>query len=356
MNASSNLSTATTESLEFCVYLKILRISHITTGITVTAILTSVLNGITASVAITGNSIMLYIFYSCKRLQTPSNLLLASLCVTDLITGTIVQPLTMARRLIEASGAHNCAIRAVCAYHAFLCIGVSIQSIAVVSIDRCLAVKFPFQYANIASVPRYLWVVGTSWLLWIIVTSLPFVKALDASQFFIVIATLICINISIVLLSYGQIFIVVLRHRKRINEQRQCGKSIVCRENNTNTIAIVIVVMLVCYLPLLPLLIFRGIVGDRVNVIYIFDAWVDVFIYACSSANPLIYWYRSKEIKSAIQIFLQKWHLRKRKRQPQLSRRTIEVIPYTISYGKRGEIEGIEQRKQISKKSWRKSN
>ena len=294
---------------------------------------------------------MLYVFYSCKRLQTPSNLLLASLCVTDLLTGTIVQPLTMARRLIEASGAHHCIIRAVCAYHAFLCIGVSIQSIAVVSIDRCLAIKLPFQYTSMASLPRYLWVITVCWLVWIIITTLPFLKVLDASQFFIVIATLICINIGIVLISYAQIFIVVLSHRKRISEQTpqqgQFGKGIDNRENNTNTIAIVILVMLICYLPLLPLLIFRGIVGDRVNIIYIFDAWVDVFVYACSSANPLIYWYRSKEIKSAVHSILQRWHLMKRRRPSQTSRRTAEAIAFSISYRKKVEPRNEEAEQRL---------
>ena len=292
---------------------------------------------------------MLYVFHSCKRLQTPSNLLLASLCVTDLITGTIVQPLTIARRLIEATGSHHCNIRAVCAYHAFLCIGVSIQSIAVVSIDRCIAIKMPFQYASIASVPRYFRVVVICWLEWILVTSLPFLKALDASQFFIVIATLICINISIVLICYGQIFIVVLSHRKRIHEQtpkqKHIGKGIENRENNTNTIAIVIFVMLICYLPLLPLLALRGIVGDRVHIVYIFDAWVDVFVYACSSANPLIYWYRSREIKSAVHSILRRWHLMKREKFSQASRRTAEGMPFSISYRKKGQADEEIQRR-----------
>ena len=348
MNSSFNWTNTTAELPEYCVYLRVLRITHTTTGITVTAILTSVLNGITAAMAIVGNSLMLYVFYSCKRLQTPSNLLLASLCVTDLLTGMIVQPLSIARRLIEASGQHHCIIRAVCAYHAFLCIGMSIQSIAVVSIDRCLAIKLPFKYASIASLPRYTRVVSLCWLAWIVVTSLPFAKAFDASQFFIVIATLICINISIVLISYGQIFIVVLKHRKRIHQQtpkqRHFGKGIESsKENNTNTIAIVILVMLVCYLPLLPLLLFRGTVGDRVHIVYIFDAWVDVFVYACSSVNPLIYWYRSKEIKSALHIILRKWHLTKRKMPSQLSRRTVEAMPFTISYRKRAEPNGTDK-------------
>lgn len=339
MNASFLPSNTTTSLQDFCVFLKVLRLHNITTGITATAIASSVLNGLTAIIAVAGNSLMLYVFYSCKKLQTPSNLLLASLCITDLITGSIVQPLTIARRLIEATGAHNCVIRAVCAFHAFLCIGVSIQSIAVVSIDRCLAIKMPFQYANIASARRYLWVVGIYWLVWTSIATFPFLAVLDASQFFIVIATLICINIGIVLACYGQIFIVVLSHRKRIHEQtpqqKHLGKGVDNRENNTNTIAIVILVMLICYLPLLPLLAFRGIVGDHVHIVYIFDAWVDVFVYACSSANPVIYWYRSKEIKSAVHGILRRWHLMRRERSMQLSRRTAEAMPFSISYRKR---------------------
>lgn len=348
MNGSLNLTNNHESFPEFCVYLKILRLSNITTGITVTAVTTSVLNGVLATMAILGNSLMLYLFYNCKRLRTPSNLLLANLCVTDLITGTIVQPLTIARRLIEATGSHHCGIRAVCAFHAFLCIGVSIQSIAVVSIDRCLAIKMPFKYANVASVSRYRWAVCVCWLAWISITSLPFLTVLNAAQYFIVIATLICINISIVLVCYGQIFAVVLIHRKRIHEQipkqKRLSRGVENRENNTNTVAIVIIVMLVCYLPLLPLLALRGIVGDRVHIVYIFDAWVDVFVYACSSANPLIYWYRSKEIKSALHRVLLKRNWKRQEQSLNISRRTTKAVAYIISYRKEDQMHDEGQR------------
>ena len=324
---------------EFCVFLEVLRISSPTKAITASAIATSIFNALTASAAIVGNMLMLFVFWNFKRLQTPSNLLLASLCVTDFITGAIVQPLTITRRLLEANGAHNCQVRAVCAYNAFLCIGVSIQSIAVVSIDRCVAIKMPFRYANIASVKRYFWIVFVYWILWAVFISMPFTNILDASQFFIGIAVLICIDIGVVLLCYGQIFAVVLSHRKRIHQQtprqKHLGKGVDNRENNTNTIAIVILVMLICYLPLLPLLAFRGIAGDKVNVVYVLDAWADVFVYACSSVNPLIYWYRSKEIKNAVHSVLRRWKLLKSSNHSETSRRTRrEEIPFSISYRK----------------------
>ena len=255
-----------------------------------------------------------------------------------------MQPLTIARRMLEAWGAHNCITRAICAYHAFLCISASIQNVAVVSIDRCIAIKMPFKYAHIASIKRYLWIVGISWVSWAAFTLLPFVDVFDAPKFFIGIAVMIGINISIVLVCYGQIFKVVLSHRKRIHQQtprqRHIGRGLDNRENNTNTIAIVILVMLICYLPLLPILSMRGIMGDSVNVVFILDAWADVFVYACSSANPIIYWYRSKEIRKAIHSVLRKWHLMRKQIPSQASKRTGEGKVFSVSYRKYDEYLG----------------
>ncbi len=315
-----------------CFFFEIIRIPSPSVSIKATAVSTSIIHLFTAIIAIISNSLMLYIIWKFKCLQTPSNLLLTSLCVTDLITGTVVQPLSIARRIIEAWGTHNCGIRAVCAYHAFLCISMSIQNVAIISMDRWIAIKMPFKYPHIATLERYFKIIIFTWLFWAAFMSMPFLKVLNASMFFVAITASTSANILIVLIAYAQIFKVVLKHRRQIDEQNSHrAREPDARRTNTKTIAIVILVMLICYLPLLPLLIVRSVAGDSVNVIFILDTWVDVFIYANSSVNPIIYWYRSKEVKRAIHIVLQRWNILPKRKTPSCSIRTAAVPVYSVS-------------------------
>ena len=318
---------------EMCLFLEVIRVGNPSAAIKTTAIVTSVIHVFTATAALCGNGLMLYIFWHFKGLQTASNLLLASLCITDLLTGMIVQPLSIARRIIEAWGEHNCIVRAVCAYNAFLCIDASIQIVAIVSIDRWIAIKMPFRYPHIGKVERYLKVVAFTWLVWVVFTMMPFIDVFTASHFFIGITVSISINIFVVLVCYAQIFAVVLKHRKRISQQypQQKIKCVDNKQNNTNTIAIVIFVMLVSYLPLLPLFIIRGTMGDSESIVFILDAWADVFVYANSSVNPFIYWYRSREIRRSIHAVLRRWRILPAPRNLTSSRRTAPASIYSVS-------------------------
>ena len=66
------------------------------------------------------------------------------------------------------------------------------------------------------------------------------------------------------------------------------------------TFAIMLGVLLLCYLPALIVAIIRTVVGDSTSSIYIGDAWGDTFAFFNSSVNLLIYCYRITEIRQAM--------------------------------------------------------
>ena len=113
-----------------------------------TAIVSSTINAAMSVSATLGNALIIYVILIHRRLQNPSNILLASLSVTDLLIGLIEQPLSVVRRSMEIENIHICIIRLTYFYVGFLCPVASAVNIALIGLDRCFAVLCPFEYED----------------------------------------------------------------------------------------------------------------------------------------------------------------------------------------------------------------
>ena len=314
---------------ETCLFLEVLFIAQVSPAVHYTALFTSIINGLTSLSAILGNSVMLYVFLKTRTLQTPSNMLLGSLCITDLIVGLIVQPLGIVRRIIEANKQHNCPVRIVYACFGFLCSGASFLNVGLISVDRCLALHMPFRYMRIASNSRHLIIISLVWLFWAVFTVLPFCSVLSASSFFSVVVGVLGINVLVILVCYALIARMVLQLKRTFvaatslgaldtSADTMPGSSGVGKSSTVSaasalkasdddhkkaekrhnyTIFIVVACFVVCYIPQMTVLFLRSAFGDNVSLVFIADAWVDTLTFINSSLNPIIYCLRSNEIR-----------------------------------------------------------
>ena len=304
---------ANSSSTQYCSFLHVLEVPS-SSAIKSTAILTSSIGFLVAIGAIIGNAFVLFVIMKFDRLQTPSNLLLGNLCITDFITGMIVLPLSTARRLSEAYNKHLCTVRLVCAYFAFLCVVTSIVNVGIISIDRYYAITMPFRYQVTATNTKYLAVISFLWLILGVFALLPFIGVLTASNFFRVTFALMGLTMIIFLFAYIMILRIVQSHRRKIvpihlhinttitqEAAADGGASYMKKEQKkAHTIAIVVSFALVSYLPLAIIFILRGIIGDTVMLVTIADPWADLILHLNSVINPTIYCLRSKEIREAI--------------------------------------------------------
>lgn len=391
---------------------------------TVNTYVVSVITSILAVSATLSNVLALYVFYKIARLRTLSNVLLMSLCITDVLTGIIVQPFFVIRRLHELNPQNDiCTIRLIYVFFASLCAGASILTVGLVTIDRFVAITMPYRYLSFASAKLYITVTALIWMAWIIFVSLPFINALTTSQYNYGISTIYLIVIMTVIVSYLRIYRIVIEQRRKIavasevsermtvkevssnvdvlrneglketsffectnqakvtnsfpvkcaeekirsdteifgnnnggnkqqsmkiekissledtksgglycktresgassrkNSSRKSSSLVVVEDmsvsyrgrkkmaqrwrrfkseqRQANTIAIIIVTLMLCYLPQITLLTIRATYGDSRELLNI-DAWADLFVFLNSSLNPLIYCLRNKEIRSAL--------------------------------------------------------
>ena len=293
-----------------CLFLHLLLIPD-SKAIKATAIATTVVGFFSSIVATVGNAVVLVVLKKSERLQTPSNILIASLCVSDFITGLVVTPLSGYRRLHEAFHGHPCLFRLICAYSAFLCLSTSIVTVGEISIDRYVAITMPFKYQRMATNTRYTIIVGVSWTLLGVLSLLPFIHVITAIVFFRILFALMGTTIFVFLCTYARIHRIVLSHRQKLSSVRQSSitvnetrinqRATIMRESKkANTIAILTIFALLSYVPLAVMFILRGTMGDTIELVSIADPWADLFLQVNSSINPFIYCFRTKEIRDGV--------------------------------------------------------
>ena len=294
-----------------------------------------------------GNTLVFRAFYKFPSLRTASNTILVSLSVADSLT---VLPFVLHISFIAlklAKSGPSTSIHWLCASSAWLSLVlafVTILHLALISVERVIAVKYPLRYHTIVTNCRVVIASITVWL-WAVAATLVFPlglradssgnayeklhkaihpcftcpqkstilkrvpsSAADSYQIFMVIC-LLAIPIFIILSSYGYLFVVARKHRKQIREQHNTEGVSAWRSElkGAYTLGIVVGVCLSSFVPLLVVTSCR-VFGSK-NLVHSLGSWLKFIVYdlalglnAC--LNPVIYAWRHEKFKSAFRQLL----------------------------------------------------
>ena len=282
-------------------------IPGVTYSYKVTAIVTSALTIPMAVVAILGNLLFIFLLIRNKRIRSQSNILLGSLCFTDLLIGFIGQPIFVARRVLEIEGTRTmalCELQKIHIYFAYLGVGASVTTLAIVSLDRWFAICRPFVYQELRSTRKCVVIITADWIILMLLMISPYVGA-PSVAIYIGASIVMLVSILTIIACYTNIYIVLLRHRKQISEQAAVSHAEPSEVTNgrpaerrrTNTIAIIIATLFACYAPHIITICLKSFTGRK---LLIESRICETIIMMNSSINPVIYCLRSTEIKAAV--------------------------------------------------------
>ena len=95
-------------------------------------------------ITVTGNLLAFLVFQKCKSLRTPSNNFLKSVCVADVLAGSVSVPIFALTAHLEVwPSASSCAISIFADVLSYI---AAVYSICAIAIVRCYAVSFPLRY------------------------------------------------------------------------------------------------------------------------------------------------------------------------------------------------------------------
>ena len=251
--------------------------------------------------AFLGNSLTLVALHKISSLRPPSKLLYRCLATTDLLVGLVAQPLYVTY-LMSVVHEHwslcHYARKAAYITSVTLC-GVSLLTMAVISVDRLLALLLGLRYKKIVTLKRIYITIASFWVL-----------CLVASLCTIFDQRITDLNVSIVLplsqlislASYTKIFRTLRHHQAQVQQQPSQPNALnMARYRKAVHSALwVQSALVVCYTPFLIL--FIVVSYSKTYSSHLGVAWemTSVLVYFNSTLNPFLYCWKIIEVRRAM--------------------------------------------------------
>ena len=263
--------------------------------------------------AVAGNAMVLWLFYKSESLRTISNRFLASLSVADLFVGLVIDPIWIASYCLIQPPADSDMFFYTDMFWVHTTTATTF-SLCCVSVDRFIAIRFPFRYQEIITKKRCYTVII---LVWLFSLALPFSMMLvnndkDDAALWLSFAFLICVT-PLFVVSISYIFMLKeARHQcRRIApgenylNHNNCRVRVVKNYKAIKTVGIVLGVYVVSWMPSLVLLFVQcyhlvaNNLCDSDEIDTAVWPWVEAIALTSSAINPLIYYFRNKEFRLA---------------------------------------------------------
>ena len=269
------------------------------------------LNVIVSVTGTLGNLLVCVAVATTPRLRRPSNFLLFSLAIADLLVTMVCEPLfvvILGKRTFFDDCANDLELPYVVL--SILSCYASVEHIVAISVDRCISIVYPLHYRSIMENRGLKAMLIKSWIFPIVVPILNLAIPERFPKRFIALG-IFSLSYIAVFLSYSLIVISLVKHRKKQNKIRAHPSNDVGQFRQFRieirvafTLAIVIVVFTVCWVPLFVKFFAAGklLVKNR-GIAFM---WIRTLALSNSAMNFLIYGSRMQIFREAFAASMRK--------------------------------------------------
>ena len=250
------------------------------------------------------NALVIIAIKTRRRLQSVYNILLACLAGTDLAVALVSQPLFIAQEILFLSGA---SVEDYCHFYGktvFFCLFPSIESLLILALlimERYIAMKFSLRYASLMTTPRLTGAVLCSWIISVISVILRLIPVTYSFAVVFVYVTVIP-AISIIAFCHTTVYLVSRRHVRRIRTEQlpsETKTKFVEERKALKTTSIIIVFVFLSFVPSLLYGIFsRDIRQTNLRPLVL------SCILLNSLLNPVILCWRNKDLRKVMMELL----------------------------------------------------
>ena len=272
------------------------------------SIVLSLWSSLSGLAAVTGNAVVLWLLYKHESLRTISNRFLASLSVADFLVGLVIDPAWITIRcLIQPSEVTQTALVKVMDMLWIHTTAATTFNLCCVSVDRFIAIRFPFRYQDILTKKKCYTLVAAVWTTSFL---LPFpVIFVDVEKMWLLLSLItFCIPTTIVAVCYFWIFKAARKQARRItrpeNQRNTTERNAIQNFKAIKTIGLVLGVFVASWMPCLIVSIVHQIVANDPcvdNKLYaVVWPWIEAIALSSSAINPWIYYFRNSEFREAL--------------------------------------------------------
>ena len=246
-----------------------------------------------------GNLLVLVTIWRRPILHSPSNTLLFGLALSDLCVGVVSEPLHIGfqAELFNKSGKiTSCTLTKVRNLTSVFLTVVTVLTVTAMSVDRYLAIYLHLRYEQLVTDKRTRKVLSCLWL----ISSVPlFIIAFDAMTGYFFMTLMIAVCLIIISFVWIKIYQVVRHHQAQIQDQLTVASqpfNMVRFKNSAINTMLVLIIVLVCYTPLLVsnLCLAVNVIPLNVGLLEI----CYIFVLLNSSLNPFVYFWRQRDLRA----------------------------------------------------------
>ena len=261
------------------------------------------------SVSITaflGNTLILIALKKESSLHPPSKLLYRNLAITDLCVGMIAEPVYVAYFMSVLSDKWDICFYAnlLSFFTGVLFSAVSLFTLAVISVDRLLALLLGLRYRQVVTLKRTLMTLIVGWIL-CIVGVLAYLWDPIVTSWCVRVALSVCLVTSFV--CYVKIFLILRHNQIQVLDhflQRQMNQPVslnMARYRKAVSATLwVQMTLVVSYLPILITETLKAQRGMPLSL-YLARESARTLVLLNSSLNPLLYCWKIREVRQAVQ-------------------------------------------------------
>ena len=262
----------------------------------------TVISIITCPVTTVLNALIMVAVKTKNQVRTKSNIALACLSSTDAVMGVIGLPLFSSWLIVELQGntfGMHCELIGFTRTSLRLLTIASLLHLAIVNVERYIAIKHSLRYEIIVTEAR---LIGVSALLWTITLLLTFLTGNNYAQYDIGLTSLCIASIfSCQVVLYYE----TRRHEKKIALQQvsvEAREKLLREKKALKQTTTVIFFLIICYLPIIISRVFIStfVVLNSVNSVYFVHFTGVFFVISNSLLNPIIHCVRMKKFRLAL--------------------------------------------------------
>ena len=283
-------------------------------AITVILIITNI---ITAPVTSLLNGLVIVAVKTKLRLRSRSNIALACLATTDCFMGVIGQPIFIAANIaILQAGTSNtyCFIRQLSMAVLTVLVRASLLHLALMYLDRYIAIKHPYRYTNMVTATRILCSSACAWSVALLSTATS--RFLNDKLYQPLTDGSIIAFFCTIIITFSQIFLYyeTRRHEKQIAAHQVSEddrKKFAKEKKALKLTTTVLFFLLLTYCPVIVVgILIKKTFFDSLNAAHIALAIASFLVLLNSFINPVIYCIRRRQFRIAfIEILFRKSNL-----------------------------------------------
>ena len=292
------------------------------------------------------NTLVIIAVATRHRLQSKSNVLVAWLAGADLLNGLVTQDIEIAVNLTRIfSDGPFCHLEKASVVAMIACGFLSLGSLVLISINRYVSVKHPLRYTTIVTSKRIKTGLVLTWAIGLFVTIHELTLAVIDSGtdlYFLYMKVSTCI-LSILALfallvvgyAYAYIFSQSQRQKKQLQTEQlpeEEAKRLKKESKAANTLTLILGTLVITYIPTIILVFVIAYSEDilELHITSVIWSWVTTFSLLGSLCNPIIFFWRVKNLRRAI---LEIFHCRQPENSPpplemiEIKRNRLEIQP-----------------------------